>query len=565
MRHLRLSPRDAEANVALGVFLYQKGRLEQSEFYFARAVELAPTSAAARSDHANALMGLAKIKEAIAEFRESLRLDPEQWLAYSGLAQALTHAQDYAGAIEVARAGLNRSPSVPNLHDDLSRAFLLAGRAEEAAMQARKGIEVAPANQRLHATLAIAMTYADGANPEAITAAYAANGRLMCARAGAPVRWKNSAEPDRVIRVGFLSSDFREHSVAYFLEPVLANLDAARIRSYCYVTNANVDDVTRRMRATVESRGGAWVELAGAASADIADRIRRDGIDILIELGGHSYGNRLNVMIARGAPIQVDYLGWATTTGLPVIDYRIVDSHTDPVGTEHLSTEKLVRMDPCFLCFRPAENAPTPARIAGPPTFGSFNALPKLNRSCIAAWSEAMQAVPNSRMIVKASGLEVAEHRERVLSMFALCGIARERIDVRSKLESLAAHRELYGEVDIALDTFPYNGTTTTCEALWMGVPVITIEGRAHAGRVSASILHAVKHPEWIARDQTGFVAAAAALMADSPRRAALRASLRDEVRTSALCDGPAFGIRFSAALRAMWRDWCAAHAGAKS
>jgi predicted O-linked N-acetylglucosamine transferase (SPINDLY family) len=289
-----------------------------------------------------------------------------------------------------------------------------------------------------------------------------------------------------------------------------------------------------------------------------------DQVDIVLELSGHTHGNKLSALRLRGAPVQATYLGYPNTTGVPAMDYRIVDSLTDPPpphGAEKWATEKLIRLDPCFLCYTPREDAPLP----GPPpverngyvTFGSFNSIKKLTEKTLGLWCRLMEAVPDSRLVIKSSGLSSAAAQEHISGVLREGGLDEDRFELLDKMESKADHLAAYEMMDVALDTYPYHGTTTTCEALWQGVPVVSLVGDVHAARVGLSLLSAIGHPEWAVKSEEEYIAVAAGLGRDSAKLARIRGGLRQEMARSPLCDAAAMGKRMEAALRGAWRAWC--------
>jgi predicted O-linked N-acetylglucosamine transferase (SPINDLY family) len=274
--------------------------------------------------------------------------------------------------------------------------------------------------------------------------------------------------------------------------------------------------------------------------------VRRERVDALLELNGHTGDNRLPALARKPAPLLVTAIGYPDTTGVPAIDLRLVDSTTDPPGAEAACTERLLRLDPCFLCYTPPDEAPAPAPPpeTAAPTFGSFNNASKLVPRTVALWAKVLRAAPGSRLLLKSIGLEDASIRAAVTRRFAAEGIDASRLELRDARLDRAEHLALYGQVHVALDPTPYNGTTTTCEALWMGVPVVTLPGVRHASRVSASLLGAAGFPQWIAADEATFVRLATGLAADRPALAALRTSMRDTLRASPLLDAPAYARR---------------------
>jgi predicted O-linked N-acetylglucosamine transferase (SPINDLY family) len=374
------------------------------------------------------------------------------------------------------------------------------------------------------------------------------------------MRYANLRDPKRRLRMGYLSSDFREHSVMYFLEPVLAHYDRTAFEVYCYsdVPGYEQDLTTQRMQRYAD----VWRDITTHGLAEVVKLIRTDGIDILVDLSGHTAPRLLQVMSARPAPVQVTGLGYPATTGLSTIDYRLTDSIADPVGeTDRWHTEKLVRLDPCGWCYRPPlgapEVAPPPSVVNGFITFGSFNLLAKTGPRVIELWSRILKEVCGSRMLLKAQSFSDEPTRQRVLNAFGVAGIDANRIELLPRTERTSKHLSLYDRLDIALDPFPYNGTTTTCEALWMGVPVVTLESTSHASRVGASLMHAADLADLIGHSPEQYVRIAAELAADRARLAALRGSMRARLEASPLRDEMNYTRRLESAYRKMWESWC--------
>jgi predicted O-linked N-acetylglucosamine transferase (SPINDLY family) len=296
--------------------------------------------------------------------------------------------------------------------------------------------------------------------------------------------------------------------------------------------------------------------------AEAADLIRADEIDVLVDLAGHSNGNRLMVFARKPAPVQVTYLGYPGTTGLSAIDYRITDAFADPPGmTEGHHSEKLIRLAGCAWCYGPdSQNVPSesPATQSGVVTFGCFNNLAKVNDRTLGLWARILDAVPGSRLLLKSIGFLSMDARRRVReSLCSQSGIGEERLDIRGPEDSHESHLALYREMDIALDTFPYHGTTTTCEALWMGVPVVTLAGRTHVSRVGVSLLTNVGLPELIAESEDDYVRMAVELARDVERLVSYRSNLRDGMLGSQLLDAPSFAREIEGAFRQMWTSWC--------
>lgn len=361
----------------------------------------------------------------------------------------------------------------------------------------------------------------------------------------------------RRLRVGYVSPDFRQHSVAYFIEPVIAEHDRQRFEVYCYSDVARPDPVTERFKALADH----WHDVSADSDETLARRIRGDGIDLLVDLDGHAAGNRLPVFAQKPAPVQMTYLGYPATTGLPEMDYRITDGVADPLeSVDSASSEIRVRLPNGFLCYRPSDAAPPVAaanKDGGTITFGSFNELPKVSPEVVRSWSRILEQLPGSTLLLKAAALGDPATRTRVKRRFEAAGVSSGRIELLGRTATLEEHLALYARVDVALDTFPYNGTTTTCEALYMGVPVVTLEGAAHAGRVGASLLSVLQLTELVAASEDDYVDTAVALATDAERRVTFHATLRDRLRSSALCDSRSFVPSLEAIYLDCWSRWC--------
>jgi protein O-GlcNAc transferase len=363
---------------------------------------------------------------------------------------------------------------------------------------------------------------------------------------------------ERRLRIGYVSPDFKTHSVSYFIESLISSHDRRQFEVFCYAEVPNPDNKTDHLRKLADG----WRSIVEMAMNDVVDCIRGDGIDILVDLTGHTANNRLQVFTKRPAPLQVTWLGYPNTTGLSAMDYRLIDAITDPEGPgDDLHSEQLVRMPNGFLCYTPDVEAPSvkvpPALSNGIVTFGSFNNLSKITSSTLSAWARILEATPNSRLLLKNFSLADAQTRQRYLALFAERGINTKRVEFLNYIPSKSGHLESYNRIDISLDTFPYNGTTTTCEALWMGVPVICLRGDRHAARVGASILTRVGQPDLIAETVDDYVAVAGALAKDQVRLTTLRRSLRPTMAASPLCDAQGFTLDVETAFKNMWREWC--------
>ena len=502
-------------------------------------------------------------------YREALSLEPKNISALNNLALVLGADGRYTEAAELLRRAIEVYPEFAEAHGNLGGVLLRRGELD-AAMAAIH--EAAALKSDFKDSIGdftrarlMNLIYKSDVPARAIFEAHRDWGLHFAAerhgKQAQPAPFPNTREPDRPLRVGYLSPDFRGHSVSFFFEPLLSNHDPAAVETYCYANVETPDDVTQRLQGLARH----WRHVFGLDDDALQAQIRADGIDILVELAGHTRHNRLPALLPKPAPIIVTWLGYPATTGLPTVDYRLTDSEADPPGeSDALHTETLIRLDGGFLCYRPPADAPAvapaPAQARGFVTFGSFNNPAKVTDEGIAVWSRILREIPTSRLLIKGVNFEAPEFREtkaRFRDGFASAGIAESRVELRGHTATTAEHLGTYAEVDIGLDPFPYNGTTTTCEALWMGVPVITLEGDHHAARVGVSLLTRLGLPELIAETPERYVEIALALAHDPAGLASLRAGMRERMAASPLRDELGFARRFEATLRTVWRRWC--------
>ncbi len=560
-RHaITLKPGEPGAYNNLGHALKDQGQLEEAIAVYRQAIALRPSSPDAYSDLGNALREKGETNQAITAFRQAIALQPDLAEAHSNLGVALNDQSQFDEAIAAYRQALALQPDLAEAHYNLGRAHYDLGHLDEAIVSFRRAIALQPKLAMAHSSLLFCLRYL----PDADSRSIAGEHRRWNQQHAEPLRQfihphRNDRTPERRLRIGYVSPDFREHSVAFFLESLLTAHDPTQVEVFCYANLGRPDPVTGRLRGLVPH----WREIFGLPDAQVVELIREDQIDILIDLAGHTAGNRLLVFARKPAPVQVSWLGYPGSTGLEAIDYRLTDALADPPGsTDEPDSEKLVRLAEGAWCYRPCAEAPAisdpPVLRTGHLTFGCFNALPKITAPMLDLWSRLLHAVPGSQFLLKNGSMLEASTRNRLRREFENSGIAADRIELANRTPGQAEHLACYGRVDIALDTFPYHGTTTTCEALWMGVPVITLAGKTHCSRVGVSLLTHVGLPELIATSENHYLQLAAALAADLPRLTHLRRTLRERMRNSPLMDAPRFARSIEAAYREMWREWCA-------
>ncbi|MBF0589436.1 MAG: tetratricopeptide repeat protein [Magnetococcales bacterium] len=364
---------------------------------------------------------------------------------------------------------------------------------------------------------------------------------------------------EKRLRVGFVSADFRVHSVGYFLQSLMENLDRNHLEIICYANRQGEDHVTRRFQAAADG----WREISQLGDTAVAEMVRRDGIDILVDLAGHSEGNRLRLFALRPAPIQVTWIGYPDTTGLQSMDYRLTDDVVDPPGMDdEFHSEQLIRLPGGFLCYDYPKEAPAvvlpPMMRLGVVTFGSFNNLAKINDTTLDLWAELLNNIPNARLLLKNRSLACTDLQDAFRRRFEARSIDPKRVTMLSIVPSIQDHLNLYGKVDIALDTLPYNGTTTTFEALWMGVPLVALRGDRHLSRVTASLLTHMGLEEWVAETPAAYLEMNRRLATDGKLLRRLRLKMRGRLRSSPLCNAAASAGHLERAFREMWARWLA-------
>jgi protein O-GlcNAc transferase len=553
---LQRTPRDADANNLMSVVLVRWGKPDQAVLFARRAAAAAPQSIELRANLANVLMLSDDTAGALEEFREAVRMAPGHAGALTGLVAALSGKRLFGEAVQVGLRGLELQPVHGPLYREVAGALLNAGRARNAVEVLEEAQRRCPGVPILQQRKAAAMLYAPGFSPAEVAEAHREFGRQMqdfVRPAATP--FGNTKDPSRRIRLGILSADLRSHPVAHFLMPLLEHLDRERFEVTCY-HDAGVSDVTTQR---IQSLSDHWHETAGLDEEQFAAAIRADSIDMLLELGGHTSRPRPATLMLRPAPVIASWLGYPSSLGLPGVDARIVDSLTDPPGeAEKLHTEALVRVDPCFLCYTPRADPVARAPQEGV-VFGSFNTLQKVSDPLLALWGRLLAHVPGSRLLIKSGGLEDPVLAANVRERLGRCAIDPSSVELIGYVPTAESHLAAYAGIDIGLDTYPYCGTTTTCEALSMGVPVVSLAGKSHAARVGLSLLSAVGHPEWCAESEDEYIHKAASLASDLGGLDALRRTLPEQVRSSALCDARAFGARFGSALAELWRAWAVA------
>jgi predicted O-linked N-acetylglucosamine transferase (SPINDLY family) len=552
---LAVEPGQADAWHLLGVLAYQVGKHEIAVQYIGRAIGLNRSAAEFHNDMGKACRALRKIPEAVACYRQALELKPEFAEAQNNLGNALKEQGKLDEAVACYRRALQLQPDYAKANSNLGVALKDRGELDEAVACCRRALELRPDLTEAHDNLLLALQYRAGVTLRDLAEAHAEYDR----RHAGPLRsvwpWHERAgDGGRRLRVGFVSADFGQHPVGYFLIRPLENLDRSQWETVCYSDRIIQDSLTTRFQAAATT----WRNVSGLSDKALADAIFADRIDILFDLAGHTARNRLLVFARKPAPIQVTWIGYEGTTGLSAMDYLLADRHVVPEGSQRYYREKVLRMPQGYLCYDPPAAAPPvgplPSLTEGSMTFGSFNNPAKITAEVVAVWAKILRRAPTARLLLKYWGLDEPTVKGRYLDLFAAHGVGPQRLELlpsSSHTEYLAA----YHRVDVALDPFPFSGGVTTCEALWMGIPVITCPGETFASRHSLSHLSNAGLTETIAGDLEEYVEIAVSLAGDPPRLAALRAGLRQRMAASPLCDGKCFAANLAIVLRDVWRQ----------
>jgi protein O-GlcNAc transferase len=544
-----------QAWVGLALALESQGRLSEAAGSYREALRQRPNDADALANLGALHQRLGEPQAAIECYAATLRIAPERADVRYRMGLILKDHGQIGAAINCYRQALVHMPEHAELLGDLGNALQELGDIDGAVEKFEQALALKPDHAGGHGNLLFTLNYHPDKSAEAIYDAY----RVFDRRFGAPHRsaWRahaNARTTDRPLRVGYVSPDFCMHPVRHFLEPLLAHHDAKVVHLTAYAELRQDDAVTQRYRSLVQS----WVDTRPLDDDALAQRIRDDGIDVLVDLAGHTAHNRLGAFARKPAPVSVSWLGFGTTTGLTAIDYLMTDAVSAPPGSEHLFAEAPWRLaTPCY-AYRRADGmgdvSALPAAARGSVTFGTLTRSVRINHRTVRVWTAILERVPAARLVVDSRNYLDAEMRDSLAARFKAHGIARERLE-------LGWHSppwDVLRNIDIGLDCFPHNSGTTLFETLYMGLPYVTLAGRPSVGRLGSTILEGAGHPEWIARSEAEYIDKAVALATDLPRLAAIRRQLRADMQASPLMDEAGFARKVEAAYREMFARWAA-------
>jgi predicted O-linked N-acetylglucosamine transferase (SPINDLY family) len=584
----RINPRHAAAHANLASAYFAAGQLDLAEASCRQAVECDPSAATAGNSLGMLLLERGETEAARCHFQAILQCDSNNVAAHLGLAtvshrmgqwhEAVGHGQQAVAIDSRNVAALNNLGTIlaeGGRHDDaivcferaieidlasaaalgnLAGSLQALGRSGEAIDHHRRAVAADPGKSDLHSSLLYALNYHPDSDADLLFEEHRAWGvRHADPLTAASVPRVVDRSPERRLRVGYVSPHFKSHAVNFFVEPILAHHDHGRYEIFCYSDVDRPDETTARLRGYADQ----WREIAWLSDERVADQVREDQIDILVDLTGHiSSGQRMLVFARKPAPIQVTYLGYQNTTGMLAMDYRLTDEYADPPGTtERWHTETLVRLPRTFFCYLPSSDAPPvvpgPCAVNGYVTFGSINNYAKVTPHVLATWAQILLRVPESSLLVRAEMTPWLEQHLR--TTFAAAGVSVERLELVNRLPR-RQYLELINRLDVALDPFPFNGHTTTCDCLWQGVPVVTLSGNTYVSRFGGSALATLGLDELIATTREQYVAIAAQLASDVARLQSLRSTLRQRMSASPLLDFAAFTGNLETEFRHMWR-----------
>lgn len=554
---LEAVPEHADSLHLLGVIGLQTGNLEPALNLVQRAIGLRPDGAIYWSNLGQVLERLGRMTDAERAYRTAIEIDSRCSEAFNNLGRLVQGKDELVEAESHFRTAIELDPAYAEPHNNLGNLLKDRGELEAAVAEFRRAIELRPDLSMFHSNLLLTLHYCSDYSAEDLLREH----RQWAERHVTPVAsqrvWHaRDPIPDRRLKIGYVSPDFREHAVARFMQPLLENRDADAFEIFAYADVTRPDAITGRIRHHCDH----WRDVAALSDLGLAAAVRDDKIDILVDLAAHSGRNRLLTFARKPAPVQVTYLAYCSTTGVDAIDYRLTDRFLDPPDAgPGPYTERSIYLPHCYWCYAAPDLAPdrmpSTERRPGPPTFGCLNNFAKVTDAVLELWTQLLVRAPATRLLLYAPG---GEYRDRALRILRAAGVPETRITFIGR-QPFEDYLETYRDIDVALDPFPFNGGTTTCDALWMGVPVISLAGRTAVSRAGSSLLSNVGLEHLVARSEEGYLDLAAGLIGDPDTLTSMRAGLRPRLEASPIMDAPAFVHDLEKAFREMWRDWCRA------
>jgi protein O-GlcNAc transferase len=549
---LAQAPDDPAVLYHVGVLARERGELEAALKLLGRAAQLAPDIAQYQQELGKLLIQTYRFAEAVTAFREAVRWAPQMPQAHVGLGNALFMAGRPDESVQAYQRAIELGGADATTHNNLAHALRAQGRLDECIAEYQRAVQLQPAYAAADSNRIYALLFDPKCSQENLREQMSQwNQRHGRPPAGSVMPHDNEPDPDRRLRIGYFSPYFFAHAESFFLVPLLKQHDHRQFEIFCYSNSFHSDATTNQLQASADE----WRNIGAITDAAAARQIRQDRIDVLVDLAMHMAQNRLPMLAHKPAPVQATWLAYPGGTGLQTIDFRITDPFIDPPPVQgDPIVEKPFRLPDCWCCYDPLSDLPvSKPRMDGPVCFGSLNNPCKLNPPLLQLWANVLRAVPKARLAIQVIS---DHHRQQVLYVLENAGVAPQRVELLGFF-SRPNYLRAYDRIDICLDTLPYNGITTTCDALWMGVPVVSLVGKTPAGRAGLSILSNVGLGELAAHDPDQFVAIAAKLAGQRPRLAEWRRTLRRTIQQSPLMDAPRFCRNMERAYREMWRNWC--------
>ncbi|KAA0025238.1 putative UDP-N-acetylglucosamine--peptide N-acetylglucosaminyltransferase SPINDLY isoform X1 [Cucumis melo var. makuwa] len=551
----------ADAMYNLGVAYGEMLKFDMAIVFYELAFHFNPHCAEACNNLGVIYKDQDNLDKAVECYQLALSIKPNFSQSLNNLGVVYTVQGKMDAAASMIEKAILANPTYAEAYNNLGVLHRDAGNITMAVDAYERCLKIDPDSRNAGQNRLLAMNYIDEGHEDKLYEAHRDWGRRFMRLYPQYTSWDNPKDPERPLVIGYVSPDYFTHSVSYFVEAPLVHHDYANYKVVIYSAVVKADAKTIRFRDKVLKHGGVWRDIYGIDEKKVASMVREDKVDILVELTGHTANNKLGMMACRPAPVQVTWIGYPNTTGLPTIDYRITDALTDPPNTKQKHVEELVRLPECFLCYTPSPEAGSvssaPALSNGFITFGSFNNLAKITPKVLQVWARILCAIPNSRLVVKCKPFCCDSVRQRFLSTLEQLGLESQRVDLLPLILLNHDHMQAYSLMDISLDTFPYAGTTTTCESLYMGVPCVTMAGSVHAHNVGVSLLSKVGLGHLVAKNEEEYVKLALQLASDVTALSNLRMSLRNLMSKSPVCDGPNFILGLESTYRKMWHRYC--------
>lgn len=559
-----LMPDDSETHNNLGAYLVKAEQFQAAEACCRRALQINKKSATAHYNLGNALLRnnlldraslkLNQYNEAISCYRQSLTINPDNAEVHFNLGNALTDIGQYDQAVASFQQAVKLRPDYADAYNSMGHSLLRNGKLNDAETSFRHALKINPNDTKVNSNLLFVLNYHPDLSAQAIYKAYQEYDAINIL----PLRstWQthqNDRKPNRRLRIGYVSPDFYHHSCSLFVEPLLTNHDKTKVEIFAYAELHKEDEASVRYK----NHSDHWIPTKGMSDEALATRIRQDGIDILVDLAGHTIGNRLLTFARKPAPVSLSWLGYGYTTGVSAIDYYLTDEISAPANSEELFTEQPLRIATPAFSYRPNPSmgkvSKLPALKRGYITFGTLTRSARVNHHTIRVWSMLLKAVPTAHLMINSIDFIDPSMQQHVIEKFVQHGIASERLEIGYQTPPW----DLLRNIDIGLDCFPHNSGTTLFETLYMGIPYITLAGRPSVGRLGSSILQGLGHPEWIAENEEEYIAKGVALANDLNHLSEIRATLRDQMENSPLRDEKGFALKVEKAYRKIWKTWC--------